>query len=170
MRVTCSPRTHRRPTGELSARSEFPMIAVAYQKSLRNRFPAANDDAWRGYRWLNSRADGGRLAIVGDSAGRYQAVATPPAATRGAPKGGCHPQSALLALNPLTDATLKLERMRGRLQKGPPPTSAAVGAIGLYTANPSARVFAAGRGRIGSRGAALSSGHQVGIVSTIAKE
>ncbi len=148
MRVTCSPQIRRRLTGELSARSGFPVFAVAYRKSLRNRFPAANDDAWRAYRWLTSRADGGRLAIAGDSAGGYLAVATALAATRGAPGGDCPPQSALLALSPLTDATLKLERMRerGRLQKDSPFASAAVRAIGLYTASPSARVFGAGHG------------------------
>lgn len=136
--VACSPRTHRGLTGELSARSGLPVFAVEYRKAPRYRFPAANDDAWRAYRWLSSRTDGGPVAIAGDSAGGYLAVATALAATR----GDCPPPAALLALSPLTDATLSLARMRerGRFQKDPfVSAAAATRIVGLYTAGASAR-------------------------------
>ncbi|WP_280255435.1 alpha/beta hydrolase [Nocardia wallacei] len=140
--VACSPRTHRGLTSELSAQSGLPVFAVEYRKAPRYRFPAANDDAWRAYRWLSSRTGGGLVAIAGDSAGGYLAVATALAATRGAGRGDCPPPAALLALSPLTDATLSLARMRerGRLQEDPfVSAAAATRIVGLYTAGASAQ-------------------------------
>lgn len=104
--VTCSPRTHRGLTGELSAASGRPVFAVRYRKAPRYPFPAAADDALRAYAWLT--ATGRPVAIGGDSAGGQLAVAT----TLGARRHRLPRPAAVLLNSPALDLTGALARAR----------------------------------------------------------
>ncbi|HEV2736873.1 MAG TPA: alpha/beta hydrolase [Longimicrobiaceae bacterium] len=57
------------------------VVSVDYRQGPEDRFPAAHDDAFAAYRWAlenaaSLRADTGRAALVGESAGGGLAVAT----------------------------------------------------------------------------------------------
>jgi epsilon-lactone hydrolase len=66
----CSPRTHRRLTGELSRHSRAQVLVPDYALAPERPFPAAIEDAFAAYRWLLDRGtDPKHLAVAGDSAG-----------------------------------------------------------------------------------------------------
>lgn len=68
----CSPRTHRGLVGWLSRTLERPAFTVRYRMAPEHRFPAAQDDALAGYRWLLARGYRGEDIVVGgDSAGGH---------------------------------------------------------------------------------------------------
>lgn len=140
--VACSPRTPVTRPLRTARPSHLDVFAVSYRKAPRFRFPTANNDVWRAYRWLTSEAGGAPVAVAGDSAGGYLAVVTALTAIAASRRGDGYPPAALLVLSPVTDATLNLARTRerNRRQKDPFAAAAAVSrVVGLYTAGASAR-------------------------------
>lgn len=111
----CSPRTHRRLTGWLSALTGLPVFCVDYRLAPRHRFPTAADDVHAGWDWLT----GGqglapeRIVIAGDSAGGHLAVDLLLHHSR-APK-----PAALVLFSPLIDLTFVLAKVREALRPDP---------------------------------------------------
>jgi monoterpene epsilon-lactone hydrolase len=72
----CSPRTHRRLTGELSRHTGAHVLVPDYALAPERPFPAAIEDAFAAYRWLLDRGtDPKDLAVAGDSAGAGLTIA-----------------------------------------------------------------------------------------------
>ena len=73
--LVCSPRTHRGLVGWLSRTCERPAFTLRYRMAPEHRFPAAQDDALAGYRWLLAQGyQGTDIVIGGDSAGGHLAL------------------------------------------------------------------------------------------------
>ncbi|WP_343287346.1 alpha/beta hydrolase [Gordonia sp. SID5947] len=73
--VVCSARTHRGLVARLSRRTGWSAFSLDYRLGPEYVFPAAGDDAIRGYHWLLAagfRAD--RIVVAGDSAGGHLAA------------------------------------------------------------------------------------------------
>ncbi|WAC57747.1 alpha/beta hydrolase [Gordonia sp. SL306] len=73
--VVCSARTHRGLVARLSRRTGWSAFSLDYRLGPEYVFPAAGDDAIRGYRWLLAagfRAE--RIVVAGDSAGGHLAA------------------------------------------------------------------------------------------------
>lgn len=70
--LICSPRTHRGLVARLTRRAGIGAFSLDYRMGPRHRFPAAGDDAVRGYRWLLAQGFAPEQIIVaGDSAGGH---------------------------------------------------------------------------------------------------
>ncbi|MGW0037890.1 alpha/beta hydrolase [Gordonia sp. NPDC003376] len=73
--VICSPRTHRGLVARLAHRSGALAFSLEYRLGPQHRWPAAGDDAIRGYHWLLSQGiDAERIVVAGDSAGGHLAL------------------------------------------------------------------------------------------------
>lgn len=77
--VTGDLETHDRVCRGLARRTGAAVLAVDYRRSPEHRFPAALTDCWSCVEWLAANGDdllvdGGRLALVGDSAGGNMAA------------------------------------------------------------------------------------------------
>lgn len=110
----CSPRTHRRLTGWLSAATGLPVFTVDYRLAPRHRFPSAADDVRAGWDWLvHDRGTAPeRMVIAADSAGGHLTVdlLLQPDTT--------HP-AGLVLLSPLIDLTFARARERELLRPDP---------------------------------------------------
>ncbi|BBY17405.1 alpha/beta hydrolase [Mycolicibacterium litorale] len=126
----CSPRTHRRLTGWLSAATGLPVFTVDYRLAPRHRFPTAADDVRAGWDWLidDLGVPPGRMVIAGDSAGGHLTVdLLLQTAT-------AHP-AALVLLSPLIDLTFTRARERELLRRDPAIRSRdAIRLVELYCA------------------------------------
>lgn len=75
--VACSPATHRSFTAHLSQAANAKVFALDYRLAPENKFPAALEDAVRGYRMLLENGESAeRIVIGGDSAGGGLTLAT----------------------------------------------------------------------------------------------
>lgn len=75
--VACSPATHRSFTAYLSRAANAKVFALAYRRAPEHKFPAALEDAVRGYRLLLETGEAAkRIIIGGDSAGGGLTLAT----------------------------------------------------------------------------------------------
>ena len=73
--VICSPRTHRGLVARLSRRTGMAAFSLDYRLGPRHRFPAAGDDAIRGYHWLLEQGyAASNIVVAGDSAGGHLAL------------------------------------------------------------------------------------------------
>ena len=73
--VICSPRTHRGLVSRLTHRSGIGAFSLDYRMGPEYRWPAAGDDAIRGYRWLLRQGfDAKQIVVAGDSAGGHLAL------------------------------------------------------------------------------------------------
>lgn len=73
--VVCSARTHRGVVGRLSKRTGVSAFSLDYRLGPEHAFPAAGDDAIRGYHWLlmhGWRPE--QIVVAGDSAGGHMAL------------------------------------------------------------------------------------------------
>lgn len=110
----CSPRTHRRLTGWLSARTGLPVFSVDYRLAPRHRFPSAADDVRTGWDWLTQEAGmpAEGIVIAGDSAGGHLSVDL-------LLQGDVDHPAGLVLLSPLVDLTFALAEDRERLRRDP---------------------------------------------------
>jgi epsilon-lactone hydrolase len=115
----CSPRTHRRLAGWLSALTGLPVFAPDYRLAPQHRFPAAADDVRAGWQWLLDDCGYApdRLVVAGDSAGGHLALDLLLTA------GVAHP-AAVVLFSPLYDLTFGLARAREQLRADPAIRSA----------------------------------------------
>jgi monoterpene epsilon-lactone hydrolase len=75
--VACSPATHRSFTAHLSQAANAKVFALDYRLAPEHKFPAALEDAVRGYRMLLENGEPAeRIIIGGDSAGGGLTLAT----------------------------------------------------------------------------------------------
>jgi epsilon-lactone hydrolase len=75
--VACSPETHRSFTAHLSQAANAKVFALRYRRAPEHKFPAALEDAVRGYRMLLENGEPAeRIIIGGDSAGGGLTLAT----------------------------------------------------------------------------------------------
>lgn len=103
--VVCSARTHRGVVARLSRRTGLPAFSLDYRLGPEYRFPAAGDDAIRGYRWLLSEGfKPENIVIAGDSAGGHLALDVLADNQRA---GLGHP-SHMVLFSPLYDPTFDL--------------------------------------------------------------
>lgn len=73
--VICSPRTHRGLLARLTRNSGIGAFSLDYRMGPEYQWPAAGDDAIRGYRWLLRRGfDAKQIIVAGDSAGGHLAL------------------------------------------------------------------------------------------------
>ncbi|MES2339209.1 MAG: alpha/beta hydrolase [Pseudomonadota bacterium] len=72
--VIGSLETHDAMCRTLAMSSGLQVVAVDYRLAPEAPFPAARDDVRAGLRWVAARADGGPIALCGDSAGAHLAV------------------------------------------------------------------------------------------------
>ncbi len=98
--VACAVATYRTLTSALALHANASVCAVDYRLAPEHPFPAAHDDALRGYRWLLAQGIAPeQIVIAGDSAGGNLALATAIAARdRGEPL-----PAALVLFSPWTD-------------------------------------------------------------------
>ncbi|HMV48884.1 MAG TPA: alpha/beta hydrolase [Blastocatellia bacterium] len=98
--VACTPATHRGFTAHLSRAANAKVFALDYRRAPEHRFPAALEDAVRGYRMLLEEGERPEhMVIGGDSAGGGLTLATLIALRdRGLPL-----PSAAFCLSPWTD-------------------------------------------------------------------
>jgi acetyl esterase/lipase len=66
--VTCSAKTHRPITAALARKTGLKVFALDYRLAPENRFPAALDDVFEGYKRIRE-IEGGDVILAGDSAG-----------------------------------------------------------------------------------------------------
>jgi monoterpene epsilon-lactone hydrolase len=100
--VACSPARHLPLTRALARRTGRRVFSVDYRLAPETRFPAALDDVAAAYRWLHATgAGGGRVAVVGDSAGGGLALSL---ALRARDEGWPAP-ACVVAFSPWTDLT-----------------------------------------------------------------
>src|SRR5579859_4270051 len=96
--------THDSVCRALARRAECVVLALDYRLAPENPFPAAVEDAWAGLSWLRDHAtdvgaDGGRIAVGGDSSGgNLSAVLAQRSRDRGGPR-----LSAQVLIYPVTD-------------------------------------------------------------------
>ncbi|WP_298442296.1 alpha/beta hydrolase, partial [Gordonia sp. (in: high G+C Gram-positive bacteria)] len=103
--LICSPRTHRGLVARLTRRSGIGAFSLDYRMGPRHRFPAAGDDAVRGYRWLLERGfSADRIVIAGDSAGGHLALDVLASNHR----DGVPQPAAMLMISPLYDPSFEL--------------------------------------------------------------
>ncbi len=75
--VMCSPTTHRLLMARLARAAAARVLGVDYRLAPEHPFPAALEDAVRGYRWLLDQGhEPARIFFAGDSAGGGLALAT----------------------------------------------------------------------------------------------
>ncbi len=128
--VLCSPRTHRRLTGQLSRLTGLPVFCIDYRLAPEHRFPSAAVDIRSGWDWLTGQQglSADRMVIAGDSAGGHLAVGLL------LQHDVDHPV-ALAMFSPLYDLTFRLSRVRETLHPDPAiRASDAQKMIGLYCA------------------------------------
>lgn len=111
----CSPRTHRRLTGWLSALTGLPVFCIDYRLAPRYPFPAAADDTHAGWDWLRQSCGlpAHQIVVAGDSAGGHLAIDLQlhsPAQPK--PAG-------LVLFSPLADLTFTRARAREQLRPDP---------------------------------------------------
>ncbi|MFW0783789.1 alpha/beta hydrolase [Gordonia sp. CPCC 206044] len=130
--VICSPRTHRGVVARLSAGTGWSAFSLDYRLGPEYAFPAAGDDAIRGYHWLLSHGfDPAQIVVAGDSAGGHMALdLLADNARRGIGQPG-----AMVLLSPLYDPSFSLA-VAGQLRGVRDPFIDAVAAqrvLQLYT-------------------------------------
>ncbi len=113
--VLCSPRTHRRLAGWLSALTGLPVFSIDYRLAPKHRFPAAADDVAAGWDWILTT--GGlspeQIAVVGDSAGGHLLVDLM------LQSDSSRRAAAMVLMSPLIDLTFTLALGRERLRRDP---------------------------------------------------
>lgn len=95
--VIGSLETHDRLCRKLARASGGPVLAVDYRLAPEHRLPAAIEDAWDAWQWVNAHAaelgmQAGAISLCGDSAGAAMALTTCSRATH---SGECTSPSAL---------------------------------------------------------------------------
>lgn len=129
--VVCSPATHRGLVSQLSRRTERAVFSLDYRMGPKYKFPSANEDALRGYRWLLDLGySAENIVVAGDSAGGHLALAL-----LGDLKAHGLPQPAgVVCFSPLVDASFGLASGRAKQVFDPwfHPNTARRG-LGLYT-------------------------------------
>ncbi len=99
--VISSPRVERVITASLARHTGLPVYSLDYRLAPEHPFPAGLEDAIAAYRELVGGADGGTIAIAGDSAGAGLALSTALAA----PGQGLPSPAALALICPWLDLT-----------------------------------------------------------------
>lgn len=103
--VGCSPATHRGLVSELARRLGTPAFALRYRRAPESTFPAAHDDAVRGYLWLLQRGHRPEdIVLAGDSAGGHLALGL----CRALRARGVQQPRAVVCFSPVIDATWSL--------------------------------------------------------------
>ncbi|MGW6621413.1 alpha/beta hydrolase [Nocardia sp. NPDC055002] len=129
---SCSPGTHRGLVGRVGHASGRPVFAARYRLAPEDPFPAAHEDALRGYLWLLARghrpAD---IVVAGDSAGGHLALALAgELARRGLPQ-----PSGLVLFSPLADLTFGLAATKEPAVRDPYASAITANRlIGMYVA------------------------------------
>ncbi|MEU4809090.1 alpha/beta hydrolase [Nocardia fluminea] len=129
---SCSPGTHRGLVARVGHACGRPVFAVRYRLAPEDPFPAAHEDALRGYLWLLARghrpAD---IVVAGDSAGGHLALALVGELTRrGLPR-----PAGLVLFSPLADLSLGLAATKEPAVRDPyASATTARRLIGMYTA------------------------------------
>ncbi len=102
--ISCSPRTHRGLTSELSAATGLPIFSVGYRLAPEYPLAAARQDVLTAYRWLLRQGFApDRIVVAGDSAGGRLVLDVVEAnAANGSPQPG-----GIVLLSPLVDLTLE---------------------------------------------------------------
>lgn len=114
--VGCSPATHRGLVSQLVARTGRPAFVVRYRRGPEHSFPAATDDAVRGFEWLTDRGfDPSQIVVAGDSAGGHLAVGLCGELRR----LGCVLPRALVLFSPLIDPTYSMAADYARVSNDP---------------------------------------------------
>ncbi|MGB8406780.1 MAG: alpha/beta hydrolase [Mycobacterium sp.] len=127
----CSARTHRGFASHLSEHAGIPALVIDYRLAPEHPFPAAEDDAMAGYRWLLSQGyDPRKIVLAGDSAGGHLAVAV---ALRARNEGIPAP-AALALFGPLIDPAYRASIGDARVRNQPFDPRLAARAIALYVA------------------------------------
>ncbi|MGW0634489.1 alpha/beta hydrolase [Nocardia salmonicida] len=129
---SCSPGTHRGLISRVGRACGRPVFAVRYRLAPEHPFPAAHEDALRGYLWLLDR--GHRpvdIVVAGDSAGGHLALAlVGELARRGLPQ-----PSGLVLFSPLADLTMGLAATKEPALRDPyASATTAHRLIGMYLA------------------------------------
>lgn len=98
--VCCSPRTHRSITAPLANLCAARVLSLAYRLVPEHPYPAALEDCVNAYRWLLEQGIAPEnIAVAGDSAGGYLALAL----TAALPRLGLKPPSAVVGFSPVTE-------------------------------------------------------------------
>ncbi|MFD3744306.1 alpha/beta hydrolase [Nocardia sp. NPDC058633] len=129
---SCSPGTHRGLIARVGRVCGRPVFALRYRLAPEHPFPAAHQDALRGYLWL--LAGGHRAAdiiVAGDSAGGHLALAlVGELARRGLPQ-----PSGLVLFSPLADPTMRLAAAKEPALRDPYASATTANRlIGMYLA------------------------------------
>ncbi|MCX6397439.1 MAG: alpha/beta hydrolase [Propionibacteriales bacterium] len=103
----CSPSTHRHLVASLAEAVGGSAFALRYRMAPRFRFPAANEDALRAYRWLLDQGiSAANIAVVGDSAGGHLALGL----LGDLREAGLPMPGSVVALSPIVDGTMAIAR------------------------------------------------------------
>lgn len=102
--AVCSPRTHRALVCAIAGRTGRRAFSLDYRLGPEHRFPAAHDDAVRGYLWLLDRGHRPEdILVAGDSAGGHLSIALCGELRR----LGLPMPAGLVLLSPLVDASFE---------------------------------------------------------------
>jgi monoterpene epsilon-lactone hydrolase len=94
-----SPKTHRQVLIAMAKAFQAPAYGLDYRLAPEHPFPAAVEDAAKGYQWLLTRHPGADIVLAGDSAGAGLAIAT----AVGVRDAGFKLPKAIVAFSPYSD-------------------------------------------------------------------